>query len=197
MAAVTAAALGISAGLSIYKAVEGKKQAKKAKAEINDYERQQLTNVYAGVELPMEASRRAEEALNVTTQSQIEAASEAGARGLGVALPRIQDFQSRSMTQIGLGLQESKFRLDQLIAGDEANIRGLQERREEGDLAGLGAQYEAGRQDFYGGLGDVAETIGSIGSTFNAPKTEAELADRANRKSDRIARREERRNNRG
>lgn len=176
MAVATGAAvagLAVNAGMSAYKAHQGRKQAKEAAKQIDQYQRQDLNNAYAGVTLPMEAFRREEEALNVTTQSQIEAASMAGARGLGVAMPQIQDYQSKRMTDIGLGLQESKFRLDKLIAQDETRIQSMQERREAGDLAGLGAKYEAGRQDFYGGMGDIAQTIGAAGRVAGASGVES------------------------
>jgi hypothetical protein len=51
----------------------------------------------------------------------------------------------QSMGRIDAQLQEAQFRLQTMVAEDEARIRSMQENREQQDIAGLGAEMAYGR----------------------------------------------------
>lgn len=136
----------VSTGLSIHKQQQAKKEARRARREIENYERQDLKNVYAGLALPVEQARIQRESIQQQAATTTEALSRAGARGLA-QLPRVQQQQQQGMAQISAQLEESRFRLNQLIAQDEARIQGIKEQRDVANLQGLGQQYNVARQE--------------------------------------------------
>lgn len=169
--ALAVASIAASTGLGIYKASEGAKMRRDAKDSIDDYEREELRNVYAGITLPVERARLEREEVNQARSEVADVATRAGARGLSL-LPRIQERSSQDIAKIGAQLEESQFRIQQMIAEDEKRIQTETARREEADLAGLGQAYEVGRQDEFSGYGDIVEGIGALSQVLSAPKTD-------------------------
>lgn len=155
--ATTAAASAAASGMSI---VEGRKRQKEAEAALEGYERQELRNVYAGLAVPTSGIELRKQQIEQNVATQTAALSRAGARGLVGGLPQVQAYSEQAFAQLGGELEQSMFRIQQMIAQDEARIQGMRERREEADIAGLGAEIQAGRQQFYGG---VQQAIGSAG----------------------------------
>ena len=66
--------------------------------------------------------------------------------------------------------------IDAAIAQDEANIRSMQEARENADISALSSQYMAGKQDQNTGLGNMVMGAGmaanSIGGMTGQPDTQ-------------------------
>jgi len=175
---IAGAALATSVGFGVNKAVQDKKQAERAQAAIEGYQREEFKNVYAGLTLPVEEARLRREEVRETAASSVEALSRAGARGLVGGLPQVQDFSDQALAQIGADFEKSKFNIQRLIAEDEKRIQGETARREEEDLAGYGALYEAGRQGQAQFGQTLARSIGAAGQLVgevakpDAPQTE-------------------------
>lgn len=162
---VSAAAAAGSTAVSIGQAREGRRRQKRAQKALDAYQRQELTNVYAGLTAPVEGFRLRQEQVKADIASQTEALSRAGARGLVGGLPQVQDYSERAFAQIGADLEQTQFRIQQMIAEDEARIRGLQEERERADIAGLGAEIQAGRQQRYQGIQQAIGSVGALGQS--------------------------------
>lgn len=172
MATGTAIALGISAataaastGMAIHQAQTGRERQRKAEEALDSYERQDLKNVYANLRVPMEGYRMREQEIQQQTANQAEMLSMAGARGMTGTTALMMQSQM-GMAAIQADLEQSQFRVKQMIASEEARIQGMQERREEQDLAGLGAERVAGSQQFQTGVAGAIKGVGALGSSL-------------------------------
>lgn len=158
----TAAAL--SAGKSISDISRGSRIAREAREDRERYTRQDLSNAYAGMSVPtMGAQLQREE--GARTQSEMAyLASQSGVQGAIGGSQLIAEQSRQTMSRIGAQLEESEFRLQQMIAEDEARIRALQERREEQDLAAIGQREAYGQSLRERGWSGVVSTFGSLAS---------------------------------
>jgi hypothetical protein len=153
-------AAGAGVATSAAQAKRGKKMAGEAQQALDEYQRQDLRNVYAGLELPMEGIRLQEEQIQQAVGTQVGQLSRAGARGLVGGLPQVQDWQAQQVAQLGAQLEESKFKIEQMIAQDEARIQQMEEQRERADIAGLGQQLQVGREMRAAGQASMIQGIG-------------------------------------
>lgn len=162
------AGLAASTGLGINQAIQGKKQAERAQRAIEGYEREEFRNVYAGITLPVQRTRLETEGVRTGVAGATDALSRAGARGLVGGLPQVQDFASESLARIGSELEQSLFQIQTLIAEDEKRIQSETARREEQDLAGYGALFEAGRQEEALGFSSIPRGFGAASTLLGA-----------------------------
>ena len=160
-AAIASAGASVAAGAS--QAKRGKKMAKQAQQDIEDFQRQDLRNVYAGMALPMEGFRMQEEALAQREAETTGAFARAGGRGLA-QLPVMQQQLSQERARLGAQLQDVKFKMQQMIAQDESRMQGMQEQREQQELAGLGAMYQYGQEQRAMGQQAIGRGIGQLAS---------------------------------
>lgn len=164
---------GIGAGLGIYQTISGAIRARDAKNALNNYQRQDLNNVAEdltvstlGADLQREESAR----LGAT---QVDALQGAGARGLIGGLGRVEAGNQRLNREIGADLDRQQKDIDRMIANDNAAIRGMQESRENADIAALSSQFSAGQQNAYTGLGNVVQGTGMVGNNISTPEGDA------------------------
>ena len=99
-----------------------------------------------------------------------EQASSAGARGLSL-LPGIQEQTYAQEEQLAANFQNQLYELQkqQAIMAAEQESREFQarENREQRELAGYGALYEAGRQGQYSGMTEALGGLQSIGGMLS------------------------------
>lgn len=180
VATTTAIALGVSAAAtaastasSLHQAHKGKERARRASRELDAYQRQDLQNVYADLQVPTEGFDLRRQQIQQTVANQTESLSRAGARGLIGGLPQAQAYSEEAFTRLGADINQSMFRIQELIAQDEARIRDLQERREQQDIAGLGAEIQAGRQQAAAGrqqaIGALSQFAGQTVGALTGP----------------------------
>jgi hypothetical protein len=157
MGAMTAiAATGALA--SGIQAISGAKQRRDAKNALENYERQQLENVAEGLQVStLGADLQREEQARLAS-SQVGALQGAGARGLLGGLGRVEAGNQMMNREIAANLDAQQKQIDQMYAQDQANIRGMQEQREVGDIAGLSSQYNAGNAMMWQGIGGIAQS---------------------------------------
>ena len=160
MGAMTAIA-GVGALASGIQAISGAKQKRDAQQELENYQRQELTNVAEGLQVStLGADLQREEQARLAS-TQVDALQGAGARGLIGGLGRVEAGSQMVNRQIGADLDAQQKQIDQMRAQDEANIRGMQEQREASDIAGLSSQYNAGNAMMWEGIGGITQAASS------------------------------------
>ena len=170
MPAVTTIALGASAVAGGAKAIFGASQAKRARNAINNYQRQDLTNsnVFKNIGVSTLGSDYLREESARTTSGIVDVLRAGGIRGVLGGLPGVV-AQNRTMNREGQNyLDNQVIKRDYAIAQDDARIRSMIEQREYQDLAGLGAQLNAGQQNMWNGIGDVTSAFSSFANTAEA-----------------------------
>lgn len=153
-----------STGLGVAKSVKEAKQAKEAKKNIDNYQRQEIdfNNYLMAVDTPTDQYVQQLKRVQQESANYSEQASSAGARGLSL-LPGIQEQTYAQEEQLAANFQNQLYELQkqQAIMAAEQENREFQarENREQRELAGYGALYEAGRQGQYAGM---AEALGGV-----------------------------------
>lgn len=149
MAAITTAAIGVGmAGFQAYQGLENKKAGERA---LQNYERQDLDNAFEDIPISTIGSDLIREESQRTTADLVQASQNAGTRGISI-LPKIVAYNNEMNQQGRAYLDDQVNRRNYAIAGDKATIRGMNENREESDLAGIGNQIQVGRQDMWSGI---------------------------------------------
>lgn len=163
----------VGAGLGIYQTIQGAKQAREAKDALNNYQRQDLENVARDLQVSTMGSDLQREEQGRLASSQVDALQSAGTRGLIGGLGRVEAGTQRVMRETGADLDRQQKEIDRMFAQDQANIRGLQESRENADIAALSSQFSGGRQDMYSGMGNVVQGTGMFANNISTPEGNA------------------------
>jgi len=159
-----AASAGIGAVGGIAQTIIGAGQARKARKAIENYDRQDITNLSEGLKVSTKGADLATQELARTNATTVSALKAGGVRALMGGLPKIQEATIKQAAQIGADLDEQVIDVQkQEIAGAE-KARQMIERREEADLAGLGQQMATGQQTMASGLAGFAGSMGQMGT---------------------------------
>jgi len=168
IASAASAGLGLVGG--IYNTIQGAKQAREAENALENYNRQQLSNVAEGLQVSTLGSDLQREEQSRLASGQIGALRESGTRGLIGGLGRVSQANQMVNRQIGADLDMQQKQIDQMRAEDEARIRAMQENREQNDINALSSQINAGRQGQATGISQGIQGISMIGNAFS-PQT--------------------------
>ncbi|MGS4345100.1 hypothetical protein ACKUSY_05710 [Myroides odoratus] len=168
-AAITSASIGLAvAGASIY---QGEQQKKKAKAELNAYERQELNNSFENVGISTVGTDLMREEAQRTTANIVDALQGGGSRGLAL-LPAVQANTNQVNRQIQKDIDDQIIQREYAIAGEDSRIMGIKEQRDNQNIAALGSQYMAGEQNTWNGINGAIAAAGSLGSAIgSSPNT--------------------------
>lgn len=167
-AAITSAALGVAvAGASIY---QGEQQKKKAKAELNAYERQELNNSFENVGISTVGTDLMREEAQRTTANIVDALQGGGSRGLAL-LPAVQANTNQVNRQIQKDIDDQIIQREYAIAGEDSRIMGIKEQRDNQNIAALGSQYMAGEQNTWNGINGAIAAAGSLGGAIGSKST--------------------------
>ena len=148
------------------------KQAREAKKNIDNYQRQEIdfNNYLMAVDAPTDQYVQQLKRVQQESANYSEQASSAGARGLSL-LPGIQEQTYAQEEQLAANFQNQLYELQkqQAIMAAEQESREFQarENREQRELAGYGALYEAGRQGRYAGMTEALGGLQSIGGMLS------------------------------
>lgn len=156
MAAVTTIAMGVTAAAGIGKTISGAVRANKAKRALNNFQRQELSNVAEGMRVSTLGAELQQREASRRFATSVDALQSGGVRGVVGGLARQEAQQQRVSQQIAANLDQQQKQIDMLRAQDEARIRGMQETREEDAMSALRAERAAARQTMMSGLSDVA-----------------------------------------
>ena len=158
MASAAAGALG--AGVGLYSTIQGAKQARDAKNALENYDRQELSNIAEGMQVSTLGSDIQKEEQARLASSQIDALQGAGTRGIIGGLGRVEAGNQAVNRQIGADLDMQQQEINQIRAQDEARIRDMQENREQADINALSSQYNTGQQNMMSGMGNAIAGTG-------------------------------------
>lgn len=156
---------GISAVGSIAQGIMGASQASRAKKAIENYKRQDLTNVADGLSISTAGADLKAKEVARTAATTVSALQQSGVRGVVGGLGKV-------VASVDKGLADSAADLDKQVkekeifkAKEELRIQQMTEAREQADLAGLGQQQAVGQQNLMGGISGLASSIGQFAGT--------------------------------
>lgn len=166
MAIATSAAIMGGAALagSALQIYQGEKQRKEGEAALNDFERQELENIYKDMPISLMGSNLRREDASQATANLTEAARGSGIRGVFGALPRIQAGNNQASRQNQLDVDNQIMKRNYAIAGDEGRIQNMQENRDNQDLQGIGQQIAVGQQNTATGIRGAFNGLALAGS---------------------------------
>jgi len=158
MAAITTSAIGLAS--SGFQAWQGAEQKRKAQKALQDYDRQDLdeSNPYENIAISTVGSDIMREEAQRTTANTIDALQNMGSRGAAM-LPQVVANNTRANEESRNYLDDQINKRSYAIAGDQTAIRSMKEERENADLAGLGQQMQAGRQDMWSGIRGMGSSL--------------------------------------
>lgn len=166
MAVATATALAIAAGVSAAagaaQAVQGAKRAKEAKKALENFQRQELQNVAKDLKVSTLGAEMQTLSATRQAESTIQALRSGGVRGVVGGAGQVGAQQSQVQQQIAADLDRQEVARQQAIAQEEANIRGMREQRESTEVAGLGQEMAAGREQMWTGIQGVAASAAAM-----------------------------------
>ena len=164
----------ITAGIGVFQAVSGAKQAAEAKSDINSYKRQDLSDLSKTIKLRTESQDFEAEQTDRTLAGTLDVLRQGGSFTNATALAN-QAIESKR--NIAKNIEQQRNRLDLLSLQERSNVRQLQEQRERDDLAGLGAQLASGQAQQAQGLSAIgsaaltaATSLGGSGGGEKGPK---------------------------
>lgn len=156
----SAVAGGLSAGVGLFQAIKGAKQSRDAQNALENYQRQQLTNVAEGLQVStLGADLQREEQARLAA-TQVDALKGGGSRAIIGGLGRVEVGNQAVNRQIGADLDMQQKQIDQMRAEDERRIQGMIEQRQNQDIAALSSQYNTGQQNMMSGFGNIIAGTG-------------------------------------
>lgn len=156
IATATAIGLGISAAGAAAQAISGASRARKAKKALENYKRQDLKNAASGLRVSTLGAEMKTLAAQRQAKGTIEALRGGGVRGLVGGAANLAAGQQQVQQQISADLDRQQTNIQQMQMQEEQNIRSMQERRENQDIQGLGAEMAAGRAQVQQGITGLA-----------------------------------------
>lgn len=155
---IAAIGLGVSAAGSIGQMISGASRARKAKKALENYQRQELKNVTEGLRVSTLGAEMQTQEAQRRFATTVDALQSGGVRGLVGGLGAAEQQQQQVQQQIGANLDQQQAQIERMRAQDEARIQGMQEAREQQDIAGMGAELASGRQTMNAGLTGLMQT---------------------------------------
>ncbi len=165
-AGVNMATGALGTGMGVYDLIKGAKEQADARREMENYQRQKLTNVADGMQVSTLGSdlQRQEQARLAASQNQM--LTDSGTRGIVGGLGKVQANNDNVMQQTGAGLDQQQKQINMMQAEDQARIRSMQEDREKADLSALSSQYQSGKMDSHMGAANILQGGAMFGQGY-------------------------------
>jgi len=159
---------GLGVAKSIYDGVNAKQKQKKHQAELDNYQRQELTNVYENMPISTIGSdiMRDDAARGVATA--MRSVQQGGVRSIIGATQSVVNENNNTTQQTRQYLDDQIQKREYAIAGDNARLREMQEQREYGDLAGIGNNINTAKHDFDTALSSGVNSLMYLGSNLES-----------------------------
>ena len=174
MPAATMITGGVMAAAAASQAIGGISETSKAKKDLNNFDRGALTNVYDDMPISLLGSNLAIEENSRSNASYVDAARGGGIRGIMGALPALQAGNNNANRQVQLDLDNQVQERNYAIAGDEQRIQGMQEQRDNAELAGIGRRIDTGRQNTWSGIRGIANSAAFVGSNLESSERDTQ-----------------------
>lgn len=174
MAVATSMAIigGLGLAKGVFDTIKAGKEKKQRQAELDAYQRQELTNAYKDMQISTIGSDAMREESSRNMATAMNTIGNAGTRAIIGATPKLVAEQNNVGRGIQKELDDQLIKKNYAIAQDDAQIRGLQEQRENADLAGLGNAIDTARQDMNMGLNTALNGAMTIGAGIYNKKTD-------------------------
>lgn len=161
-AGVTAAAAGSA------QAISGAVRAKRARRDLENYQRQEITDLSQGLRVSTLGAEMQQEGLAQSEATAVDALQASGARGVIGGLTAVQGQRARSEQAIAAGLDQQMANLEQTKYQERTRGFNVMEQRQGQEIAGMAAEMQAGRQAVQQGLGTIAGGVTSAASAYSA-----------------------------
>jgi hypothetical protein len=174
MAVATSMAIigGLGLAKGVFDTIKAGKEKKQHQAELDNYQRQELTNKYKDMQISTIGSDMMREDSSRNMATSMNSIGNAGTRAIIGATPKLVAEQNNVDRNIQKGLDDQLMRKNYAIAQDDAQIRGMQEQREYNDLAGIGNAIDTARQDQNMGMNTALNGAMAIGASVYDKKTD-------------------------
>ncbi len=159
-----------SAATSISQTASANRAAKKAQEAIDNYQRQDIVNPNAGLQVSTLGSDRQREDLSRSIATMANQAAYGGSRAILGLAPNMLGQQMQQEQQIAGNLDQQEAQRQAAVAQGEAMAMQMMEQRENADLAGLGTQLNVARQERANGINNLVQTgfgAASLGLEMN------------------------------
>ena len=156
----------VGAGISAYTAIKSASDKKKAQAQLNNYERQELINPYKDIKLSTYGTDIQRQDANRDVATLTEASRNAGIRGVFGAVPKIGALSNKVNENIGQQLEQQDINRQQAIARGEMQLMGVKENRDNQNISAISSQWNAANQDYQRNLWGVASGLASAGRSI-------------------------------
>jgi hypothetical protein len=170
-----ATSMAIMGGLALAKGavdtVSANKRRKQHQAELDNYQRQDLENIYKNMQISTIGTdiMREESSRNMATA--MNTIGNAGTRAIIGATGKAVAEQNNVARTIQKELDDQVIKRNYAIAGDDGRIQQMKEARENADLAGLGNAIDVARQDTNTGMNTALNGLMTIGAgVYNKEK---------------------------
>lgn len=157
---------GLGMATSLFDIIKNSKEQRDAKDALENYKRQELTNVTDGMTVSTLGANLQREESARNTATAIDALQQGGQRVLIGGVGRTVANADRLNSEIGAGLDMQQKQIDQMRAEDNASIRNLQEGREIADINALSSQYQSGKQGMAQGIGNFLQSGAMLGQSL-------------------------------
>lgn len=156
----------ISAGVSIAQMSQAKKQAARAKRDMEDYDRQTLDNPANSLQVSTLGADRAREDLARNVATVTSNAAQGGSRAIVGLVPQMIAQTNDNTQQIVANLDAQQKAIDQQRVQGDFAVQQMTEQRENNDLLGIGNQYAVAQQNRANGVNMLGQSI--MGLTYAA-----------------------------
>ena len=168
--AIPLVGLAVTAGMGGLQMAQANKQKKAAQKAIDGYKRQDLSNPYGALSVSTLGADRQREDLARTMSSFTNTIASGGSRLAAATLPNLLEQQNNQEAQIAANLDQQQAQINQMNAGGQMQVQGIQEQRENADLAGLGTQLDlananaaSAKNSFISGIANGLTNVASAG----------------------------------
>lgn len=156
----------VSSALSIYQTFKSASDKKKIKEEWDNYELEEISNPYAGMDkAPTEAFNMRSDA-NATELATKASMASQSSRGLAL-LPEATDTYASRERELYGDLEKYEFERSKLVAGGEAEVQKLKVNQEQNYLAGLSSGFAAADASMNNALVSTGSSLASLGTEID------------------------------
>jgi hypothetical protein len=171
MAAVTGAVIAAgTAAYSISQSVKAAKEKKAAQREIANMKSSELVNSGDSLSVSKLGAEAQQQEQARLASTQVQSAADSGTRGIIGSVGKIAAGNQNQNQQIAANLDEQQKDIDIYKAGDQQNIRAMEEERFRDKLAALSSQYNASNQNQNTAMGNATTSLGSAANNYAMTK---------------------------
>lgn len=174
MAVATSMAIigGLGLAKGAFDTISAAKRQKQHQAELDSYQRQELTNAYKDMQLFTAGNDMMRDDASRNMATAMNTIGNAGTRAIIGATPKLLAEQNNANRELQKGIEDQQTKRAYAIAGDETRIRDMQEQRDNADLAGLGNAIDTARQDKNMGINTALNGAMTIGAGIYNKETD-------------------------